>query len=205
MRKILRIVSEFAAIGVIAGAATAAEPDAVSLAAVEISHVPPILTAKWDNALHRHRKATPNAGELGDWQLFLGSLSQHSRDDQVERVNAYVNAFRYVPDVRNWGKSDYWASPEELFRRGGDCEDYVIAKYLSLRAVGVPARDLRVLVLHDSRRDLAHAVLLWLHDDHTLVLDNLYQNVMTWDAVGEFYRPLYSLNEDSAWIYTASG
>ena len=92
-----------------------------------------------------------------------------------------------------------------MFRRGGDCEDYVIAKYLSLRAIGVPARDMRVLILHDSRRNLAHAVLLLLQNDRTLVLDNLYQIIMTWEAVRGFYRPLYSLNEDSAWIYTDRG
>ena len=106
MQYILQILLCIVATGVIAGGAVAAGPGDISTAAIEISRVPPVLTAKWDNALERHAKATPSVHETSDWQRFLASLHGRSGGDQLRRVNAYVNAFRYVSDKLNWGKSD---------------------------------------------------------------------------------------------------
>ncbi len=168
-----------------------------------------VLTAKWEQALARHRQSLAEAAcgetgrgcEVSDWRRFLAGLVDRPMGEQLARVNRYMNGFRYVTDRRNWGRDDYWAAPQELFRRGGDCEDYVIAKYLSLRALGVPAAAMRVVVLHDLGRDQPHAVLVVLGDGEAHVLDNLYRRVMTWRDLRRNYVPLYSLNEDTAWVH----
>ena len=49
--------------------------------------------------------------------------------------------------------------PGEFLHRGGDCEDYALAKYLALRALGFAAADLRIVALSDAARGLHHAVL----------------------------------------------
>ena len=126
-----------------------------------------------------------------------------SRTAQLVRVNRFVNRTRFVSDSANWGVSDYWAAPGEFFARGGDCEDYAIAKYLALRALGFPADALRLLVLIDTLRGRPHAVLLVQSGDRALVLDNQTNALRPWNTV-PFYRALYSLNETGAWIHVSA-
>lgn len=66
---------------------------------------------------------------------------------QLEMVNDFFNRhIRYAEDIALWGQDDYWAAPMQTIRRGaGDSEDYVIAKYASLRGLGIPARQLRLI------------------------------------------------------------
>ena len=82
------------------------------------------------------------------------------------------------PIADNYGRSDYWATPLEFFRRSGDCEDYVIAKYQSLRLLGWPPEALRLVVVQDVVRDLPHAVLAVYLDGAIYILDNLSGTVL---------------------------
>ncbi len=142
------------------------------------------------------------ACRLRDWQDFLTGIVADSEPDQLRRVNRYVNGARYITDRRNWKRPDYWAIPEQLFGQGGDCEDYVIAKYLSLRSLGISAERLRIVVVYDQYRREDHAVLIVSGGEGTLVLDNHYRRVMTWAKLSDRYRPYYSLNERSVWIHS---
>lgn len=184
---------------------------AFGVAAREVGAGRSILMAKWEQALARHRQslaedacgASGRGCEVMEWQRFLDGLAGRPAAEQMAQVNRYLNGYRYITDARNWGQGDYWAAPEELFRRGGDCEDYVIAKYLSLRSLGVPAADMRIVILQDLSRNEAHAVLVVMGEDDAYVLDNLYRRVLTWRDVEATYRPLYSLNEDGAWVHAS--
>ena len=52
-------------------------------------------------------------------------------------MNRFFNNIRFRSDQKTWGKEDYWALPREFLNRGiGDCEDYAIAKYITLRRLG---------------------------------------------------------------------
>ncbi len=154
---------------------------------------------KWSGAIARDR-----AAGAAPWQGFLAEMRGASRAAQLVGVNRFVNGTRFVSDAANWGVRDYWAAPGEFFARGGDCEDYAIAKYLALRALGFPAQALRLLVLIDTLRGRPHAVLLVQSGGRTLVLDNQTDAVRPWDAV-PFYRALYSVNETGAWIHVSVG
>jgi predicted transglutaminase-like cysteine proteinase len=144
-----------------------------------------------------------SACQLTDWQAYLGDIAADNEREQLQLVNRYVNSAAYVPDPRNWDRSDYWAIPLELFARGGDCEDYVIAKYLSLRALGISAERMRIVVLQDLRRREDHAVLTVESERGLMVLDNHYRRVRTWDDLRADYVPYYSLNEDAVWMHRA--
>ena len=137
---------------------------------------------------------------LNRWQSFLRDAEKLSPQRQLRQVNSYVNATSYRSDRAVWGKSDYWAAPGEFFARGGDCEDYAIAKYMSLKQLGFDPKKMRVLVLKDTRRGLLHAVLLVEHAGDTLVLDNLSGSVRSWNELTN-YRPLYSVNEAAFWLH----
>ena len=64
---------------------------------------------------------------------------------KIELVNNYFNNLTYSEDPRLWGDDDYWANPLEFIgARGGDCEDYSIAKYYTLMELGVDEKKLRL-------------------------------------------------------------
>jgi len=137
------------------------------------------------------------------WQGYLVELEGFSLDEQIVRVNRFVNKWRYRPDMQIHGRSDYWASPLEFFSRSGDCEDYAIAKYVSLRLLGVPDERMRVAVVHDQIRDLAHAVLVVYTGDTAVVLDNLTNAVLQHDRVVN-YTPYYTVNAETRWTHVPS-
>ena len=166
---------------------------------------------KWIGALQRtwaQQGGSPTACnkkmgadcKISRWQSFLKDAVKLDPVRQLRQVNAYVNATRYRSDRRVWGKRDYWAAPGEFFAKGGDCEDYAVAKYLSLKQLGFDPDKMRIMVLKDTRRGLLHAVLLVEHGGRTLVLDNLSGRLLTWDQVPN-YRPLYSVNEQDFWLH----
>ncbi|WGF90577.1 transglutaminase-like cysteine peptidase [Marinivivus vitaminiproducens] len=136
------------------------------------------------------------------WRGLIAELRGKRRTAQVVAVNAFFNASRYIPDQVNWGRSDYWATPLEFFRRSGDCEDYAIVKYVTLRELGFAPEDLRIVVLRDTKRDVVHAVLSLATGDGYQILDNLYADVLN-DRRLDSYVPYYSVNEESRWVHAA--
>lgn len=157
----------------------------------------------WHAALSRYAEETAASQSVAhrDWLAFLDSISGYDPRRQLIAVNRFVNAIRYESDRRNWGVDDHWASPAEFFDRGaGDCEDFVIAKYLSLRAVGWPDEALRFVAVHDRKNGDDHAILVAFHAGQVLVLDSSFENVMEADQVPH-YRPIYSLNHSYWWLH----
>lgn len=135
------------------------------------------------------------------WAALLRSLAGMPARAQVDAVHRYVNGWKYRSDADNYGRSDYWATPLEFFRRSGDCEDYVIAKYRSLRLLGLSADQLRMVVVEDIVRALPHAVLAVYLGDEVLILDNLSEPVLAQQRVDQ-YVPYYSVNEAARWAHT---
>jgi len=154
----------------------------------------------------RQAEARCEAGErpacrLKDWQEFLRDLSSAAFPDQLYRLNRHVNYVRYRTDERNWHRPDFWADPAQFFDRGGDCEDYAIAKYVALRALGVPAERLRVVVVYDRKNRGDHAILAISGPDGVMVLDSNRKRVIDWEETSKRYTPYYSLNEEAVWIH----
>ncbi len=151
----------------------------------------------------RSREECPSRA-LYAWQSLLRGLEGEPIEEQIREVNRFVNQWRYRTDRRNYGRSDYWASPLEFFARSGDCEDYAIAKYVSLRTLGVPAEQLRLVVLQDTLRRIPHAVLAVYVDNDIYILDNQTNAILT-DRRISHYRPYYSVNENARWAHVAAG
>ena len=192
-----------------------AEPAALVLppdlfGAGEIAHPPATDFAKWTETMARYERERPREKalcEAGDcalvrWREFLETLRGQPPLRQLAAVNAYLNRVAYRTDQDNYGAEDYWATPRELFARGGDCEDYAIAKYLSLRALGWPAERLRVAVVHDNARDLVHAALIAYHGGDAYVLDIEFPAVTDHRKIAR-YAPIFSISENGWWSYKA--
>lgn len=130
---------------------------------------------------------------------------------QVGRVQAYFNAVRRVTDKRIWGRSDYWATPSELLRKGGgDCEDIAAAKYFALRELGVPSARMRLVYGRTfdvkSRRIEPH-VVLWYRfapGSDWQVLDSLHNDIQGLSSRTDLL-PLLTFNEDMVARWSDSG
>ncbi len=164
-------------------------------------------TAALDRAFDERRLADApctttvfNRCHFAAWRRVLDGLAGLDRTAQLAAVNRYMNRRRYILDPRNYGVSDYWAAPGQFLSRDGDCEDYAIAKFMSLKALGFTNDDMRIVVVQDLNLGIAHAVLVVYLDGRALVLDNQIEDVVSADSV-HHYRPIYSINERHWWLH----
>lgn len=124
-------------------------------------------------------------------------------DEKLRLVNDFMNQTPFLSDRDHWGREDYWATPIEfLSTDGGDCEDYSIAKYFTLRALGVPDDRLRItyvkeLVVYNA----AHMVLAYLPapDAEPLVLDNINTTIQPASNRRDLL-PVYGFNGSGLWL-----
>jgi predicted transglutaminase-like cysteine proteinase len=142
----------------------------------------------------------PRSCSLQRWRHFLAGIKGMSHIEQLRSVNRFANFAPYVTDPVNYHVPDYWATPLQFLTLDGDCEDYAITKYLSLRALGFADSDLRIVVLEDMNLRIAHAILVVYLNGVAWVLDNQVAEVVRADAI-HHYRPIYSLNETAWWLH----
>ena len=135
-------------------------------------------------------------------QVELAEYKSNSIYTMAEKVNAMMNRKKYILDQKNWGKSDYWATPIEFMVRGGDCEDFAIAKYVALRALGVPESRLRVAIVQDMKKNIPHAILVVYAETGPVILDNQSKVILSASSIAH-YKPIYSINRNAWWLHTA--
>jgi predicted transglutaminase-like cysteine proteinase len=161
---------------------------------------------KWTDMLARHygeeKRGDPGCTptrfvrcSVADWLAFLESEKRKDRPTQMADVNNFVNLHPYIFD-----KLNYWETPREFAVHDGDCKDYSIAKYFSLRYLGWSEDDLRVVVVQDLNLRVAHAVLAVYINGAIMILDNQARQVVRADSI-RHYQPFYSINENSWWLH----
>lgn len=162
---------------------------------------------QWVSVMRRHAEDRPtpencpiNLCKVPEWLNMISSMRGHAPREQIAVVNDFSNRFRYVLDQDNYGRSDYWAIPREFLTLGGDCEDFAIIKYFSLRQLGVPAESLRVVVVQDANLRIPHAVLAVYMRDDIFILDNQVREVISHNKIAH-YVPVFSLNERNWWMH----
>lgn len=172
------------------------------------------LHADWDFS-QISRKATALYGPLGEgqqridaWQRLLATQKQVSEQEQLKVVNLFFNKqMHYVEDIDLWRQVDYWETPiEALWKGAGDCEDYAIAKYFSLRHLGVASDKLRITYVKALRQNRAHMVLTYYStpDAMPLVLDSLTDEIQPASQRTDLL-PVYSFNAEGLWLPGAKG
>ena len=138
------------------------------------------------------------------WQKIIKQSQGLPPMTQVKEVNKYFNRWPYSLDIDVYGVSDYWATPGEFLKLSGDCEDYSITKYYALRKLGFSIDDMRIVLLKDNIRNIAHAVLAVKLNDDTYILDNVSDLVLS-HLKYEHYVPQYSVNEKYRWAHVSPG
>lgn len=143
---------------------------------------------------------------LTQWQALQTMASHAPVRRQLKLVNSFFNQVEFVNDLKHWGVEDYWATPVELLAtNGGDCEDFSIAKYLTLRALGVPDDQLRITYVKALELNQAHMILAWYPtpDADPLVLDNLINEIKPASERTDL-EPVYSFNGGGLWLQHAN-
>jgi len=170
---------------------------------------------KWTGALVRYSKEVAlhksgsckskefNACHYKIWMKFLVSTKDKDKLSQIKAINGYMNRAKYITDSRNWGQKDYWASPGQFMEKFGDCEDYAIAKFMSLKLLGFPSNMLRVVAVKDLNLKVGHAVLVVIIDGKYYLLDNQIKQVVETKNV-HHYRPVFSISTQHWWRHRLS-
>lgn len=149
----------------------------------------------------------PSGLALADqWLALITQLRGTDISSQLSGVNDFFNNHvRWLDDTSIWGTSDYWATPAEtLGRRVGDCEDFSIAKYITLKELGIPNERLRMVYVRArvgrSAISQAHMVLGYYATpaSEPLILDNLARSI---ERAGQRtdLDPLFSFNDSGLW------
>jgi len=142
------------------------------------------------------------------WQTLIQSSQDLSDDEKLNVVNRFFNTnMLFINDQALWGKEDYWATPIEALSIGaGDCEDYSIAKYFTLKQLGVDEDKLRLTYVKAIKIGQAHMVLTYFKNKHAIpmVLDNLDTEIKPANLRTDLV-PVYSFNGDGLWLAKSRG
>ena len=145
------------------------------------------------------RCASPAAAQF---LAIVDSARAREGRARLGEINRAINlAIRPTEDLAQYGEIDVWSSPlATLFRGAGDCEDYAIAKFVALQRAGIPANDLRIVIMRDTIRGGDHAVAAARLDGRWLTLDNR-RMAMIEDANVRNYRPTFVIDRDGVRRY----
>jgi predicted transglutaminase-like cysteine proteinase len=151
------------------------------------------------------REGPAAANRFQSWRILVSTGGIGSDLERLKRVNEFFNRqIVFAEDSLVWGQSDYWATLLETLGKGrGDCEDYVIAKYFTLRLVGLESNKLRLVYVRartgsgDAVAAQAHMVLAYYAqpDAEPLVLDNLIGDIRPASRRPDL-APVFSFNND---------
>ena len=165
----------------------------------------PVKRTRFDTRWDHVRRAAP-AGLMQSKLRSANVSSGLAEQDLLARVNRWVNReIAYVNDDRNYRQRDFWATAEQTLGRGsGDCEDFAILKMQMLRAAGVNADRMKLVLLRDLAANADHAFLLVQTDAGKLVLDNVTDRLYD-GSQSNAVRPVLSFSGDRRWVHAYRG
>lgn len=155
------------------------------------------------------------SGEYGEeartalisWVELINNDTSKTDLAKMEKVNLFFNKIAFVPDFFHWQKKDYWATPVEFIAScGGDCEDFAIAKYFTLKELGVPESRLNITYVKALKLNQAHMVLTYYKQPgaEPLIIDNLVDEILPASQRPDLL-PVYSFNGSGLWLAKQRG
>jgi predicted transglutaminase-like cysteine proteinase len=141
------------------------------------------------------------------WRDIVDENQNASELQKLTRVNDFFNQMDFVDDIKHWGKEDYWATPVEFIgTMGGDCEDFTIAKYFTLRELGISDEKLRLVYVKSLSLNQHHMVLAFYNKPTSVpvLLDNIDKQLKPASKRKDLL-PIYSFNAKNLWLSKAKG
>lgn len=165
-----------------------------------------ITPATYQKAEKKYGREAVN--RLTAWEDFIRRDTSKSDREKLEKVNRFFNSrIRFSNDIDVWGVQDYWATPVEFLCKGaGDCEDYAIAKYFTLKALGVADEKLRITYVKALQYNIHHMVLTYYSEPEAepLVLDNLVDSINPASKRTDL-APIFGFNGSGLWMAKQRG
>ncbi len=150
----------------------------------------------------------PPAGQrFQDWRDALPPLDHLSEQEKLVAVNDFFNKLIFIDDIELWGMEDYWATPLEFLGvKGGDCEDFSIAKYFTLVELGIPKKKLRLFYVKALEYNQFHMVVGYFPKprDMPLILDNIDPKLKP-ASLRKDLKPYFSFNGQHVWSMKVMG
>ena len=157
-------------------------------------------------ALALERYGVRASETIAAWRRLMVDSRSLPDGDKLSKVNTFFNRqMLFEDDMVVWGQADYWATPLEFMGRGaGDCEDFVIAKYITLQMLGMGTERLRLIYVRakiGSTASVAHMVLGFYPQptEEPLILDNLISSVRPASQRPDL-SPVFSFNNNGLWV-----
>ena len=150
----------------------------------------------------RHKYGAPAEARIRYWQDMIHQHGKSNDQDKLKLVNNFFNGARFVDDMTEWNHPDYWATPIEfLAHDAGDCEDFSIAKYFTLKEMGMDIAKLRITYVKALALNQAHMVLAYYPEPgaEPLILDNIDKQIRPASERGDL-QPVYSFNASALWL-----
>ena len=138
---------------------------------------------------------------------LMVSLKDATEQEKLVKVNDFFNRLQWKDDREVWGQKDYWATRMEFLGKGaGDCEDFVTAKYFTLKQLGVSTQKLYFTYVKALDYNQAHMVLSYYDSPKSipLILDNINPNIKIATQRKDL-APVYSFNGDSLFLSKQEG
>lgn len=140
-----------------------------------------------------------------DWACATSARSVTIDADALavaRQINSRVNrAVRPVSDLKQYRIEERWSLPT---KRGGDCEDYALAKKRDLIAAGFAPQSLLIAAVLD-RKGGSHAVLVLRTGAQDLVLDNLTGTIKPWNKTGYTFLRIQNPENPRQWVAVFAG
>jgi predicted transglutaminase-like cysteine proteinase len=146
----------------------------------------------WADFCHRYPEEC-GGGPLAPQDV---NLTPHARKE-IDRVNKWVNAHvEPVSDMEHWGVIEKWGYPTD---GKGDCDNYALFKRKILIDEGFPRQALLMTVVKDEHNE-GHAILTVKTNAGEFVLDNLNDEVKSWDRTGYRFIKRQSQTDQNIWL-----
>lgn len=148
------------------------------------------------------RFGQPAIQRLKQWEKIANIDPGLNTSKKLSLVNRFFNRANFISDAEHWGKEDYWATPLELLAtNAGDCEDYSIAKYFTLREMGVADEKMKITYVKAVNLNQAHMVLAFYPEPgaEPVILDNLIDEIKPASERTDLI-PVYSFNGEGLWL-----
>jgi predicted transglutaminase-like cysteine proteinase len=161
---------------------------------------------KWYTLMGRYQMMLTNPTNrkiVDDFFAQFDSLKHRSTEEKAVAVEKAVNSYiTYKSDSDQYEVGEYLATPlETIVTKGGDCEDYAILKYYTLRHLGVPAENMFMVFVPSGSQN--HAILLVNtkgpgEEPEYLDLDNTENSLKRGKDIP--YKAYYLINETGVWV-----
>jgi len=145
---------------------------------------------------------------LNSLLIMMDEMVAKPEEKIIVAVNRFFNQMEFSPDITTWQKKDYWASRLVFLGKGrGDCEDFAVAKFLTMIQLGVPRQKLFLTYVKVvGYPDDAHLVVTYYQEPGAVpfVLDNYDKRILRATQRKDLI-PVYSFTANDLYLQKQQG